>query len=37
MISEAIGNENGPIIDFLFESDKQTTEEVEEKRSQFLP
>ncbi|CAD8105795.1 unnamed protein product [Paramecium sonneborni] len=39
MISEAIGNENGPIIDYLFEGDKQNPnyEENEESRQKFLP
>ncbi|CAD8097576.1 unnamed protein product [Paramecium primaurelia] len=39
MISEAIGNENGPIIDYLFEADKsiQNYELNEEYRQQFLP
>lgn len=34
MISEAIGNENGPIIDYLFEADKSNSnyEENEEFR-----
>lgn len=38
MISEAIGNENGPIIDYLFEADKSNPnyEENEERRQEFL-
>ncbi|CAD8201653.1 unnamed protein product [Paramecium octaurelia] len=39
MISEAIGNENGPIIDYLFEADKSSPnyEQNEERRQEFLP
>ena len=39
MISEAIGSENGPIIDYLFEADKSNPnyEANEERREEFLP